>query len=78
MMPFIASKFPSYAKIGFMYLGFYALGQSYVMGQFGDRQQFNYLCFNKSAIVNGTKGWDKQWLGYLFINAYNTIIFKLK
>ena len=37
MLPMMASKVTNYSKIGLMYLGFYMLGHSYVMGQFGDR-----------------------------------------
>ena len=61
MFPLLANKMASYSKIGFMYLGFYLLGHSYVVGQFGDKSQFNYLFTNKGAIMNGTKGWDKEW-----------------
>lgn len=60
MFPMLANKMPNYSKIAFMYLGFYMFGHSYVMGQFGDRSQFNYLYFNRSAIMNGTKGWDRE------------------
>jgi len=38
----------------------YMFGHGYVMGQFGDKTQFNYLQKNKSAIVSGSLPWEHQ------------------
>jgi hypothetical protein len=59
VFPIAGSKLASYGKMGAAFLGFYVLGHSYVMGKFGDQQQFNYLFTNKQAILNGTSSWER-------------------
>ena len=47
-------------KMGAAFLGFYMLGHGYVMNKFGDKSQFNYLYWNKSSIINGSKTWEQE------------------
>ena len=59
-LPFAPAKIPGYSKILAAFLGFYTIGHSYVAAQFGDRQHFKYLYFNRGAIISGSKSWEKQ------------------
>lgn len=59
VFPVQASKSPQYLSI---YLGAFAaswFAKSLAMRTVGDREQFKYLLFNKSAILNGTKPMDQ-------------------
>ena len=58
--PVQPAKLPGYGKMVAAFFGFYALGHSYVQGQFGDNSYQKYLFRNKSAIISGTKTWEKQ------------------
>ena len=63
-MPLQLSKSQGYAKVGIAYLALYICGHSYVMGKFGDKNQFDHLFWNKKAIMAGTSSWEpteSQW-----------------
>ena len=47
-------------KIGFAFVAAYMFGHGYVMGKFGDKNQYSYLYRNKSAIVKGSLPWEQQ------------------
>lgn len=60
LLPFSRSKAAGYGKIGATFAGFWVLGHSYVMGQFGDKAQYNHLFLHKSGILAGTRPWDRN------------------
>jgi hypothetical protein len=60
VLPLQAVKTPQYLSI---YLGAFAaswFAKSLAMRTVGDREQFKYLLFNKSAILSGTMPMDQQ------------------
>ena len=52
-LPYHVSKVTPYAKIIGAYFLFLILGKSFVMQKFGDDKLYNYLYFNKRAIISG-------------------------
>jgi hypothetical protein len=59
VFPMQAAKSPQYFSI---YLGAFAaswFAKSLAMRTVGDREQFKYLLFNKSAILNGSMPMDQ-------------------
>ena len=59
MFPFAQHKVQGYASIFFAYAFFNIMGGAYVQKLFGDSKQYNYLYWNKSAIMKGTMPWEK-------------------
>jgi hypothetical protein len=60
LYPFTAGKAQGYAKIVGSFFFFAFLGRGIVSKLFGDERQVWYLWYNKSAIMKGTKPWDKE------------------
>jgi len=60
MFPFAASKSMGYATVIGSFLGAYMVGHSFVMGNFGDSRQYNYMLVNRYGILKGSKAWDRD------------------
>lgn len=54
-LPFTANKMPRYAAIGFMGVIGWNFGSSFVYMKLGDKNYYDFLMANRSAILSGKK-----------------------